>query len=70
MNKKYYFITYRIDLGNSRPCYGKDVIDCTPLEYTVHHQELGGSYSNRCILYAQEISQVEYEEYKELFEND
>jgi len=68
--KKYYFINYRIDIKNSTPYYGRDLTDKTPLEYAMYHKELGGNYQKRCILYAEEITEAQYNKYVDLIENE
>ena len=68
--KKYYFINYRIDIENSTPYYGRDLTDKTPFEYAMYHKELGGHYQNRCILYAEEITEQQYKKYIDLIENE
>ena len=69
MKKKYYFISFRIDLRTQSPHYSNEVIDQTPFDYILYHKELGGDYANRSILFAQEISEEEYNKYKEVFED-
>lgn len=60
MEKKYYFISYRIDLGKQTPVFGQELIDMTPLDYVVYWKNIGGTYGDRIILFAQEISDVEF----------
>lgn len=60
MDKKYYFISYRIDLRSSTPIYGQELIDMIPLEYVIYWKNIGGDYGERTILFAQEITEVEY----------
>lgn len=60
MDKKYYFISYRINLGSSTPVYAQELIDMTPLEYVIYWKKIGGDYGERTILFAQEIKEVEY----------
>lgn len=72
---KYYFISYRIELGNQSSHYGSEVIDCTPMDYVIKHRRNKKegyhlSYWNRQILFAQEITEAEYNEYRAEFEND
>ncbi len=63
MNKKhYFFISYRVDLGRSTPVYGQELIDKTPLEYVIYWKNIGGNYSSRIILFAQEITEDEYKQ--------
>jgi len=68
--KKYYFINFRIDINNSTPYYGRDLTDKTPFEYAMYHKEIGGDYQNRCILYAEEISEAQYNKYFKLIDNE
>jgi len=68
--KKYYFINFRIEIENSKPYYGRDLTDKTPLEYAMYHKELGGNLQNRCILYAEEITEAQYNKYVDLIENE
>lgn len=58
--KEYYFINYRIEVENSKPIYGAEVIDETPFEYVRRHKKLRGDYQNRCILYAEKITELLY----------
>lgn len=58
--KKYYFISYRINIPNSTPEYGQELIDKTPLEYVIYWKSFGGDYGSRTILFAQEITESEY----------
>ena len=62
MDKKYYFISYRIDLRSSTPVYGQELIDMTPLEYVIYWKNIGGDYGERIILFAQEITEDEYKQ--------
>ncbi len=66
--KKYYFISYRIDISRQTPVYSSDVTDKTPFEYILYYKKLGGSYQDRCILYAEEITEEQYSEYSEAFD--
>jgi hypothetical protein len=68
--KKYYFINYRINIKNSTPYYGRDLTDKTPFEYAMYHKDLGGDYQNRCILFSQEITEAEYNKYKDLIDDE
>jgi hypothetical protein len=63
MNKKYYFISYRICLGRQTPLYGQELTDKTPLEYVIYWKNLGGTYGDRIILFSQEITEDEYNKY-------
>jgi hypothetical protein len=60
MDKKYYFISYRIDLGRSTPVFGQELIDMTPIEYVIYWKSIGGDYGERIILFAQEITEEEF----------
>ncbi len=60
MDKKYYFISYRIDLGTQTPIYSQELIDITPLEYVIYWKNVGGNYGKRTILFSQEITESEY----------
>lgn len=60
MNKKYYFISYRINMGKYNPVFSQELIDKTPLEYVLYWKDVGGDYSDRTILFAQEITEDEY----------
>jgi hypothetical protein len=42
----------------------------TPFEYAMYHKEIGGNYQNRCILYAEQITQQQHKQYSELIENE
>lgn len=59
--KKYFFISYKIVIPKSTPHFDQEVIDKTPLDYVLYHRILGGSYSNRIILYSHEITKEEYD---------
>jgi len=69
---KYYFISFRIELGTQRPIYGNELINISPFEYVLHHRQYrkdGGGYTSywdRQILYAQEITEEEYNKNLEL----
>ena len=63
MNKRYYFVSYRIELKNSTPVFAQELIEMTPLEYVIYCKNLGGDYSERIILFAQEINEAEYKKY-------
>lgn len=65
MGNKFFFISYRIDLGRQTPIYGQEMISMSPFEYIVYHKKLGGSYADRIILYAQEISKHDFDLYSE-----
>jgi hypothetical protein len=58
--KKYYHISYRIDLGRQTPIFGQELIDTTPIEYVLYWRGIGGNYGERTILFAQEITEEEY----------
>ena len=60
MNKKYYIISYRIDLGKQTPVFSQELIDMTPIEYVIYWKNIGGDYGERTILFAQEIDEIEY----------
>ncbi len=70
MDKRYYFITYRIDLGGQTPIFGQELIDRTPIEYIIYWKEIGGDYTKRVILFAQEITKSEYELYVDKINKD
>lgn len=59
-NKYYYFISYRIDLRRSTPVFGQELINMSPLEYVIYWKNMGGDYSERTILFAQQITEDEY----------
>lgn len=60
MDKKYYFISYYIDLGRQMPLFGQELIEITPLEYVIYWRNVGGNYAERTILFAQEITEAEF----------
>lgn len=66
--KKYYYISFLIELGGGDTKYFHELIDTTPFEYVVYWKKLGGDYSDRVILFAQEISEDEYKCDSGLFE--
>lgn len=63
MEKKYYFISYIIDMGASAPVFGQELIDKTPLEYVIYWKNIGGDYGERIISFAQEITEAEYKKH-------
>lgn len=63
MNNNYYHISYRIDLGASKPFYGSELINKTPLEYVIHWRNIGGVYGERVILFTEKITKEEYDLY-------
>lgn len=65
MEKKYYFISVFIRIDDGDRHYYNEVIDMTPSEYVKYHKELGGDYQNRMIMYAEEITKGQFEEYKD-----
>lgn len=68
--KKYYHITAQIILPFGDTFTYSEVIDKSPLEYILHYKNLGGTYSNRVILYSNEITEEEYNRYSpEINEN-
>lgn len=71
MNKKYYFISYRIDLGKQTPLFGQELIDMTPIEYVIYWKNIGGDdYAERIILFALEITEDEYKKYADQINED
>lgn len=58
--KKYYHISYRIELEFNSPLFAQALIDITPVEYVLKWRGIGGTYSKRTILFAQEITEAEY----------
>ncbi len=58
--KKYYHISYRIELGRQTPIFGQELIDVTPIEYVLKWRNIGGHYGERTILFAQEITEDDY----------
>ncbi len=47
--KKYYHISYRIELGRQTPIFGQELIDVTPIEYVLKWRNIGGHYGERTI---------------------
>lgn len=68
--KKYYFVSYRIQIYNSTPYYGQELIDMTPLEFIIYWRDIGGAYSDRVILSSHEITEEEYKLYKEKLDDE
>ncbi|MEM6737422.1 MAG: hypothetical protein AAF620_15280 [Bacteroidota bacterium] len=71
MELKYYFISYRVDMGSSTPYFGEELTEMSPVEYSAYWKELNqenprpsGLVDKRIILFSQEVSEAEYKQYK------
>ena len=67
--KTYYHISYRIYSGKFAPIFRQELIDVTPIEYILEWRRIGGHYSKRIILFAQEITEEDYIKNVDVFNN-
>ncbi len=65
---KYYFITVKIVISHNDSEMINEVIEGTPFSYVLHYKSLGGDYSDRYILYAEEITKEQYLQHKNTFD--